>query len=146
MLQNVWVLENGWRNHSNLWKPSKKWRILRTYGNQLSYWREEFSSTHLYSLLAIILMDEYPTSLALHNICEHFCCSLKIQKWWAASPTVKGRKALANNQQSKALNINFSPKTPKTMAKISSSTSPTYVSFIVELYCCWVSTKRIGLP
>ena len=54
----------------------------------------------------------HPISLALHEICEKFCCSLKMQKWQATNPTAKGMTVPTNNQQCKALNINSKTKNP----------------------------------
>nr|POE53864.1 hypothetical protein CFP56_74576 [Quercus suber] len=38
--------------------------------------------------------------------------SLKMQKWRATNPTAKGMMVPTNNQQCKALNINFKTKNP----------------------------------
>ena len=43
---------------------------------------------------------------------KKFCCSLKMQKWQATNPTAKGMTVPTNNQQCKALNINFKIKNP----------------------------------
>ena len=74
-----------------------------------------------------------------------FLLQLENAKWLAASPIAKGITALTNNQQSKALNINFKTKNPNDNGqKLILNIFSTHVSFIVELYCCWVSIEHMG--
>ena len=128
------MLQIMWRNRANLWKPPKKWRM-------------EGESTFLFKgkifFHSSILFFSYHSCgwiilyLLLYMIfVKKFCCSLKMQKWWSTSPIAKGMTAPTNNQQCKALNINFKPRTPTTTAKSSSSTSsqhmcPLLLSYIV---------------
>ena len=76
--------------------------------NQLSYSREKnFFHSSILFILAIILMDESSYISWFTWYLWKILLQLENAKWGAASPTVKGITAPTNNQQSKALNINF---------------------------------------
>ena len=106
---------------SNLWKPSKKWRMegestFLFKGNFFFHLSILFFSYHSYGWIILYLL--------LYMIfVKIFVVAWKCKKWWATSPIMKGMMAPTNNQQCKALNINFKPRSLTTTAKSSSSTS-----------------------
>ena len=115
------MLQIMWRNRSNLRKPPKKWKME---GESTFLFKEKnffhlsilFVSHHSYGWIILYL-------LLYMILVKKICCSLKIKKWWAISPTAKGMTTPTNNQQCKALNINVKTKNPMTTAKSSSLTS-----------------------
>ena len=118
------MLQIMWRNRSNLRKPPKKWRME---GESTFLFKKKKNFLPLIYIIIIFSYHSYGwiiLYLLLYMIfVKKICCSLKIQKWWAISPTAKGMRTPTNNQQCKTLNINVKTKNPMTTAKSSSSTS-----------------------
>ena len=107
------MLQIMWRNRSNLRKPPKKWRMEgeSTFLFKGKKKKKIFHSSILF-IFSYHLIEESSYISWFTWYLWKFLLQLENAKWLAASPIAKGITALTNNQQSKALNINFKTKNP----------------------------------